>query len=46
MLSGSLTGIYNAGKKDGRWSCTGAFTLDKGHLRSNVLSQSGAYKIY
>lgn len=39
-LSGSLTGIYNANKKDGRWSCTGMFTLDKGQLKSNVLSST------
>ncbi len=38
MLSGALTGVYSTGKKGGRWTCTGALTLDKAHLRSNLLS--------
>lgn len=33
-FSGAVTGIY----RSGRWTCTGTLTLDKGHLRSNLLS--------
>ena len=38
MLSGAVIGVYSEDRKGGHWTCTGALTLDKAHLRSNLLS--------
>ncbi len=38
LLSGAVTGVYAVDKKGGHWKCTGVVSLDKGHMKSNVLS--------